>query len=236
MEGAPSQGLRSLKTGKQLSAFPSHLPRPSHAQHPALKQPPERSPALACPGGPAARPTPAPLLPSSGGTSPRLRWGSQATWPAQPALSLTRWRSAPGPSPATSVSWTRTKAVEAGHTWPCSPHPPPSSRRVGNQGRCPHTLGLQGDRPREAGMGTVGATPMRIAIYSRSCQNHHQGVTEGVRGGGSTLIKGPVKSGRRGTGPAVPPSNATLPTLRKGLPGRHLPIPQGGSGRGWEEV
>lgn len=51
---------------------------------------------------------------------------------------------------------------------------------------------------------------MRIAIYSRSCQNHHQGFTKGCQGNeeAQTLIGGCrslEESGMGGGTPAVPP-------------------------------
>lgn len=48
-----------------------------------------------------------------------------------------------------------------------------------------------------------GATPMRIAIYSRSCQNHHRGLTEGC-GVRRLNLTGASWGDGRGT-PAVPP-------------------------------
>lgn len=49
----------------------------------------------------------------------------------------------------------------------------------------PQARGGRGHRTHEWDQGS--SMPMRIAIYSRSCQNHHRGFTEGcVRGGGGS--------------------------------------------------
>ena len=96
------------------------------------------------------------------------------------------------------------------------------------KGCCPHALGLQREGSRESQMGTLAATPMRIAIYSRSCQNH-QGLTEGVRGGGSNtdLRASQEREGAGRSCPSLsnatgrgPPLTGTLPTPTSSFLGR----------------
>lgn len=64
---------------------------------------------------------------------------------------------------------------------------PPEGQNIRASGNeVPGTMSqVPSEGPCESLMGTRGATPMRIAIYSHSCQNHHQGFTENVGGGGS---------------------------------------------------
>lgn len=91
---------------------------------------------------------------------------------------------------------------------------------------------------RNCGWECRGATPMRIAIYSRSCPNHHQGFTTGCKGerGGSNTDEGQEFGGRGNGGgtPAVPPSsNATErgPPLAGSPP--HPPRPASLEEVGW---
>lgn len=73
--------------------------------------------------------------------------------------------------------------------------------------------------------GPWGARPTRIGVYSRSCQNHHQGFTEGCTGqwGAQTLIGGlgPGRKGMGGGPQLSSPSNA----MGKGSSSGQLPFP-----------
>lgn len=205
---SPGAGAPPGKGGQLISGHPAHgppkAPKPEPVERTAAGAPHSGTSSLEC-GGIPAKPGNSgvfwgprrPADPLTQGPKPQAAGvcayteSSPTTHEPSPILNTVH-----APPPAWSA-FQMARGLQPHHPW--SPLPPPTQNPPRHpeseksrlplphkrQTDCkPRTPGGRGRRTHEWDGVSV---PVRIAIYSRSCQNHHRGFTEGcVRGGGGS--------------------------------------------------